>query len=262
MATIGTKDRPAAIAEASDGKGSGNHMVGANAIGVDPDRSPGTSTERPRKGEPSGKPRYHHGALREALLEAAEAELVERGVERFSLRSCAKRAGVSHAAPAHHFGDVAGLLTALAARGFEELTARMDAADEPSASAADRLVAIGAAYVRFGIDRPALFRLMFGAEYPQLDDAALVGAAETAFGRMLSRVGAVRGDAPMSSPEGRTDVAASWAVVHGCAHLASAGRMSFVFGLPEAEAADALESVLRRALPLQAVRHGSRSAGR
>ncbi len=61
---------------------------------------------------------YHHGALREALLSAAEAELSEKGVEACSLRGVAKRAGVSHAAPAHHFVDVRGLLTALAERGF------------------------------------------------------------------------------------------------------------------------------------------------
>ena len=59
--------------------------------------------------------KYHHGDLRAALLAAAEAELAERGVEAFSLRQVAKRAGVSHAAPAHHFGDAQGLLTALAA---------------------------------------------------------------------------------------------------------------------------------------------------
>ena len=62
---------------------------------------------------------YHHGDLRKALLVAAEAELVEKGLEGFTLRCCAKRAGVSHAAPAHHFKDANALLTALATEGYE-----------------------------------------------------------------------------------------------------------------------------------------------
>ena len=66
---------------------------------------------------------YHHGDLAAALLAAAEAELAEKGVEAFSLRSVAKRAGVSHAAPAHHFGDATGVLTALATEGFRRFLA-------------------------------------------------------------------------------------------------------------------------------------------
>ena len=68
--------------------------------------------------------RYHHGDLAAALLVAGEAELVDKGIESFSLRGVAKRAGVSHAAPAHHFGDANGLLNAIAARGFERFVAR------------------------------------------------------------------------------------------------------------------------------------------
>src|SRR5262245_3431916 len=64
---------------------------------------------------------YHHGDLRAALLKAAEAELAENGIEGFTLRGCARRAGVSHAAPAHHFKDVRAILTELAADGFEKL---------------------------------------------------------------------------------------------------------------------------------------------
>ena len=69
---------------------------------------------------------YHHGALRAALIEAAEALLREDGIESFSLRECARRAGVSHAAPAHHFGDARGLLTACAAAGFNQLADAME----------------------------------------------------------------------------------------------------------------------------------------
>jgi AcrR family transcriptional regulator len=75
---------------------------------------------------PSPADTYHHGALREALVEAAEALIREQGLEAFTLRECARRAGVSHAAPAHHFGDARGLLTACAAAGMERLADTID----------------------------------------------------------------------------------------------------------------------------------------
>jgi AcrR family transcriptional regulator len=81
----------------------------------------------------SDRPTYHHKDLRAALLTAAEAELTEVGLERFSLRSVAKRAGVSHAAPAHHFGDVGGLLTALCAEGFHRFLAAQAARESLAA---------------------------------------------------------------------------------------------------------------------------------
>ena len=85
------------------------------------DDSTGPEASRPDDVRPGSAERpYHHGNLRAALLEAAEAELEAMGIERFSLRAVAKRAGVSHAAPAHHFGDATGLLTALAAIGLIE----------------------------------------------------------------------------------------------------------------------------------------------
>src|SRR5687768_10873441 len=77
----------------------------------------------------SGQRTYHHGALRSALLSAAEALLEERGIDRFSLRETARRAGVSPAAPAHHFGDARGLLTAIATEGFQSLGDVLEAAD-------------------------------------------------------------------------------------------------------------------------------------
>ena len=89
---------------------------------------------------------YHHGALRTALLDATESLLDESGLEGFTLRECARRAGVSHGAPAHHFGDLRGLLTAFAAQSFDQLEvltrAYMDAA-QPGAY--ERLVANGGA---------------------------------------------------------------------------------------------------------------------
>ncbi len=82
-----------------------------------------------RKGA-AARQRYHHGALKDALVAAAEAILLESGVAGFSLRAAARRAGVSPSAPAHHFGDAAGLLAEVAARGFEELARDLRDAEE------------------------------------------------------------------------------------------------------------------------------------
>jgi len=118
---------------------------------------------------------YHHGDLRRALVAAAIAALSEEGAAGMTLRSLARRAGVSHAAPYAHFRDKAALLAAVAAAGFEQLTKAMREAGGPipaSASRAQhRLVAIGGAYVRFGVEHASLYRLMFGA--PDIVDASV-----------------------------------------------------------------------------------------
>ena len=117
-------------------------------------------------------PRYHHGALRPALLDAALEAISELGPTALSMRDVARRAGVSHAASAHHFGDKAGLLTALAAQGYDLL------ADELAAAWADtgRFLEVGVAYVRFAVAHPAHFAVMFRPELLHLDDPALRAA--------------------------------------------------------------------------------------
>src|SRR4051794_796732 len=104
---------------------------------------------------------YHHGDLRKALLIAAEADLAEKGLEGFTLRGCARRAGVSHAAPAHHFKDTGALLTALAADGYERFTAAMQKRQAAETTARARLIGAGLGYLDFALANPALFRLMF-----------------------------------------------------------------------------------------------------
>ena len=112
---------------------------------------------------------YHHGDLRAALLAAAEEELAENGVEGFTLRGCARRAGVSHAAPAHHFKDVRALLTALAAIGFERLSASMMAMHRRHRAGRPRLlVGIGRGYLAFALADPHLFNLIFRSAVARL----------------------------------------------------------------------------------------------
>lgn len=191
--------------------------------------------------DPRGKQPYHHGDLRAALLAAAEAELAERGVEGFSLRSVAKRAGVSHAAPAHHFGDVGGLLTALAAEGFRRFQATLEAHEAGVADPWDRAVAAGLGYLEFAMARPALFRLVFAGEKPDFADRDLVDAAEAAYAHLAGLVQAVGG--------GAEDVAALWAMAHGLADLARGKRLRMIAHGGEAEREVILRSLFHRVLP-------------
>lgn len=186
---------------------------------------------------------YHHGDLRSALLVAAEAELAEHGIEAFSLRSVAKRAGVSHAAPAHHFGHVNGLLTALAAEGFRQFLAaqaRREAAADPAPQ--EQLVAAGLGYVDFAMARPTLFRLLFGSQRPDYQNADLNAAAEAAYRHLADQVGAAGG-------RGVADEAAIWAAAHGVADLLAAGRMKGLGSFAPADRDAVIATILRRALP-------------
>jgi AcrR family transcriptional regulator len=186
---------------------------------------------------------YHHGDLRRVLLAAAEAELAERGVEGFSLRQVARRAGVSHAAPAHHFGDAQGLLTALAAEGYRQLLAAQ-ALREGAAAAdpASQLVAAGLGYVDFAMQRPALFRLIWGSLRPDFGDPDLGQAARAAYQHLVDQVAAAGGRSV-------ADESAAWAITHGLADLLSAGRMRSVGAFDAANRDAVIAQMIRRVLP-------------
>lgn len=194
--------------------------------------------------EPATKARpYHHGDLRAALLAAAEAELAERGIEGFSLRSVAKRAGVSHAAPAHHFGDVQGLLTALAAEGFRQFLAAQAAREAVAErDPASQLVAAGLGYVDFALARPTLFRLMWQSGRPDFDTADLGQAARAAYQHLVDQVMAAGG-------RSTAEEAAVWALAHGLADLLAAGRLHAVRTLPPEARDRMLADIIRRVLP-------------
>lgn len=173
----------------------------------------------------ASKDRYHHGDLKSALLRAAEAELAENGIESFSLRAVAKRAGVSHGAPAHHFKDARGLLTALAASGFRRFIAAQEArqarADDDVLS---QQVATGLGYIDFAIDNPALFRLMFTSEKADRSAADLAEASRATFEKLVTGVHSVVGENPDGDPGATKRIMASWAMAHGLADLIVSGR--------------------------------------
>jgi AcrR family transcriptional regulator len=198
--------------------------------------------------EPPGPRRYHHGDLRAALLAAAEAELALRGIEGFSLRGVAKRAGVSHAAPAHHFPDTRALLTALAAEGFTRLLATQRAR-EGSLPQPDRLVAAGLGYIEFATTNPALFRLIFASERPDRDAPALKAAATAADDHLLANIAELHGaNDSATDPAIQADAIAAWGIVHGISDLIQAGCLPELAALPPAERDAFLAPVIARAL--------------
>lgn len=123
--------------------------------------TPSASTEPP---EPKAADTYHHGHLREALIACGLHQLNAEGIQQLSLRGVAKMAGVSPAAPKHHFSNKEGLLAAIGAQGFRNLTSLrmslLSGLDDPE----KRVHAVFSAYVEFALKRPALFHLMFGPE--------------------------------------------------------------------------------------------------
>jgi AcrR family transcriptional regulator len=155
---------------------------------------------------------YHHGDLPRALLDAAIQAILEVGPAAVSLRDLARRAGVSHAAPAHHFGDKAGLLTAVAADGFRRLAVTLREAHEATGS----FLEVGVAYVRFAVTHRAHFELMFRPELYRTEDPELVRARDAARAMLYPPAAEVT-----DGPDGgdvRAGVAA-WSLVHGLATL-------------------------------------------
>jgi AcrR family transcriptional regulator len=124
---------------------------------------------------------YHHGDLREALITAGRSLLEEKGLTGFTLRECARRAEVSHAAPAHHFKSIDDLLAEISTRGFAQLVETMTAeAGRAKADPASRLVAQGVGYMAFAAAHPMVFRLMFNRETDRFETPALAEAAKAA----------------------------------------------------------------------------------
>lgn len=189
---------------------------------------------------------YHHGALHDALLTAAERVLERDGLSGLTLRAAAREAGVSHAAPTHHFGDMTGLLSELAAAGFRRFGAALRAAAATRASAAERVAAMGEAYVAFARDNPGMFLLMFRSERLDGSRPALREAMDDAFALLTRGVSAMHRGAPPPAQTLIAEVVGSWALVHGFAMLMLDRRLDRILAhLPKgADARDLLRAVL------------------
>jgi AcrR family transcriptional regulator len=170
---------------------------------------------------------YHHGNLREALLDASIRLIAEVGLSGFPMREVARRAGVSHNAPYRHFRDKDELLAAVGAQGFRELTAAMLEAAKSKPTALDRLKHSGLAYVSFALRRPEHFTVMFDVPASKTHYPECNAEGEQAFGTLVAFIEAAQREGQLPPGDTRTRALMAWSLVHGIAKLAVAGRLPF-----------------------------------
>ena len=196
---------------------------------------------------------YHHGDLRSALLESVRRIIRENGPSLVSIREVARRTRVSHAAPAHHFRNKSGLLTAFAAQGFNQLADTIGAtiAASRATAAPDVLAAMGRGYVRFAIEHPEHFAIMFRRELLDEQDEVFAQAADRAYGPLIATVRAAAEEGYFEGDPVVT-AASAWSLVHGLATLWIGGRLQHRIGASDPhDVADAVtklfvSSVMRR----------------
>jgi AcrR family transcriptional regulator len=197
--------------------------------------------------------RYHHGDLPNALRSAAVDVITEQGLGHFSLREVARRAGVSHTAPAHHFGDVQGLLTSLATQGFDTLHDVTTDAIARETEPAERLTVMGQAYVSLATDYPAHCQVMFRTDVVDTDDERLSEAGMRAYG-VLRGVVAELIDAEGLGVDVDTASELCWATMQGLVVLGP--KLELIderTGRPPTSTADRVRRLTR--LMLDGIRH-------
>lgn len=187
---------------------------------------------------------YHHGDLRRALIDAALSLVADGSVADLSLREVARRAGVTYAAPYHHFADKSALLAAVAGQGFEQLVAELERAAARRTTLESELLAMAEAYVAFAMTHPAHYRVMFLPGVKQSPDAdELRAVADRSFGMLQQRV--ARGRADESERAHQVLATAVWAALHGLSLLAIDGILQNKFPEPEKMMRSACLSIVR-----------------
>jgi AcrR family transcriptional regulator len=202
------------------------------------------------KGRRGEEAPYHHGALHEALLRAAEKVLERDGLQGLTLRAVAREAGVSHAAPTHHFGDLTGLVSELAAIGFRQFNAAMAAADSSGTSALLKAMARAKAYVAYARAHPGMYGLMFRTERLDMTRPSLHEAASASFAGLAGAIGASRQEhiaAEALSLDQAAAIARAWSLVHGFTMLLLDGRLTDILRrLPKGTDAETLLDAMLR----------------
>jgi len=205
------------------------------------------STGRPRR---SGGDSYHHGDLHGALLTAAETVLERDGLAGLTLRAVAREAGVSHAAPTHHFGDLTGLLSELAAIGYRKFSAAMMAAGAAGGTGPEKGMANAKAYVAYARAHPGLYALMFRNERLDMKRPSLHEAASAAFAGFARAIAASRQEqisAEALSLDQAAAIARAWSLVHGFTTLLLDGRLADILRrLPKGNDAETLLDAMLR----------------
>jgi len=164
---------------------------------------------------------YHHGDLPSALRSAAVDLIAEKGPGGFSLREVARRAGVSHSAPAHHFGDTRGLLTSVATEGFEVLTENLRAAAETEGTTRDRIIAMGNTYLATALANPGHYSVMINHDYTNTDDHDLTVAGIAAYEVLMNLMLNLRDEHNPTLDDLAVEQSATlvWSTVHGLVGL-------------------------------------------
>ncbi|MGI4901927.1 MAG: TetR/AcrR family transcriptional regulator [Janthinobacterium lividum] len=210
-----------------------------------PSKPPGKPTSKALATRP-----YHHGALREALLEGAERILDREGINGLTLRAAAREAGASHAAPKNHFDDLTALLSELATVGFRRFHQCLLAATPTTDSPAARLPALGRAYVEFAMQSPGLFLLMFRGERLDFERPGLREAMDAAAAVLQDAVGVTRDQkhAPHLPLTAAAQFVSAWSLVHGFAMLYLDNRLAPTLGrlAGRADALTLLDEILKR----------------
>jgi AcrR family transcriptional regulator len=170
---------------------------------------------------------YHHGDLRAALLAEAAAMIAERGAGSVTMRALGRRLGVSRAAPYRHFADKNALLVEVAAAGFERLKGRLQTIDAGAPrSGAGRLLRMGEEYVRFALENPAHYRLMYGKEALTREDVPeLREAANALFEQLVDVIQDDQRSGAIKRQDPRTQAYVAWSAVHGLASLVIEGQI-------------------------------------
>jgi AcrR family transcriptional regulator len=211
----------------------------------------------PRRAGANDDTPYHHGALRVALLQAAERVLERDGLAGLTLRAVAREAGVSHAAPTHHFGDLTGLVSELAAIGFRQFNATMEAARATGALPLEKSMAGAKAYVGYAQAHPGMYGLMFRTERLDMSRPSLCEAANASFAGLAAAVGASRHEQIFEealSLEQAAAIARAWSLVHGFTTLLLDGRLADILRrLPKGTTVETLlEAMLKLTMGRQA----------
>ncbi|MGC1309556.1 MAG: TetR/AcrR family transcriptional regulator [Phormidesmis sp.] len=195
---------------------------------------------------------YHHGDLRQALLEAALVILQTKDVKSLSLRGVARQAGVSHTAPYRHFADKSALLAAVAEEGFIEFGQYLQSAvDQASADPIESLQATGVAYVRYALEHPTHFRVMFrdfDFEAIPAGNSSLEPTANGTFQILVDVIIAGQTAGAIKAGDPKLLATGKWALVHGLAMLMLdgmlPGKKDDAIALARTIVADSLNSVL------------------
>jgi AcrR family transcriptional regulator len=208
--------------------------------------------KRGRRGASEETP-YHHGALRNALLQAAERVLERDGLAGLTLRAVAREAGVSHAAPTHHFGDLTGLVSELAAIGFRQFNTTMADACSAETPYPAKGLARAKAYIAYAKAHPGMYGLMFRTERLDYSRPSLHEAAEASFSGLANAIAASRQEQIQEAAltlDQAAAIARAWSLVHGFTMLMLDGRLEDILErLPKGTSVETLlETMLKQAM--------------